>query len=171
MKKLSHYIKTLFLQSHFMIHRDSSENRSLRSSRDYFLLIKLSSSFVVTSIWSHQNRILIFVLIDLSTISKINKYEKIISTWIDHLDWMIVERLDSKSTNWWRNWRYESFQISRCDSKSSRSCMKNWMMMWWDKNQLIRSDDQIIWSKRFLFERKVLRPVLGSLFHQFISSS
>ncbi len=55
---------------------DSS--RSLWESRssivtEFFLLIKLSSSFVVTSIWSHQNRILIFVLIDLSTISKINK--------------------------------------------------------------------------------------------------
>ncbi len=55
--------------------------------------------------------------------------KKIISTWINHLDWMIVERLDSKSTYWWRNWRYESSQINRCDSWSSRSCMKNWMMM------------------------------------------
>jgi hypothetical protein len=83
---------------------------------------------------------------------------------------MIVERLDSKSTDWWRNWRYESSQISRCGSKSNRSCMKNWMMMWWDKIQLIRSDDQVIWSKRFFFGRKVLRPVLGPLSHQLISS-
>jgi hypothetical protein len=66
--------------------------------------------------------------------------KEIISTW------MIVKRLNSKSIYWWRNWRYESSQISRCDSWSNRSCMKNWIMMWWDKYQLIRSDDQIIWS-------------------------
>jgi hypothetical protein len=45
------------------------------------------------------------------------------------------------------------------------------MMMWWSKNQLIKSNDQIIWSKKSLLERKVLRPVLDSLFHQLISSS
>jgi hypothetical protein len=72
--------------------------------------------------------------------------KEIISTWINHLDWMIVERLDSESTYWWRNWRYESSQISKCGPESNRSCMKNWMVMWWDKYQLIRSDDQIIWS-------------------------
>ena len=55
--------------------------------------------------------------------------KEIISTWINHLDWMIVERLDSNSTYWWRNWRYKSSQISRCDSKSNRSCVKNAMMM------------------------------------------
>jgi hypothetical protein len=63
---------------------------------DFFLLIKSSSSFVVTSIWSHQNRIFIFELIDLSTISKINRSER------NHFDWMIVKRLDAKSTNWWK---------------------------------------------------------------------
>ncbi len=47
-----------------------------------------------------------------------------------------------------KNRRYESSQISRCDSKSSRSYIKNQMMMWWDKNQLI---DQMIKSSDFLF--------------------
>jgi hypothetical protein len=74
---------------------------------------------------------------------------------------MIVERLDSKSPNWWRNWWYESSQISRCDSKSNRSCMKRYHdnLRWWD--ELMRS----------LLERKVLRFVLDSLSHQLISSS
>jgi hypothetical protein len=81
---------------HLLIHRDSFENRDLRLSRRFFLLIKLSSFLVVTSIWSHQNRIFIFELIDFSTISKISKFER------NYFDWMIVERLDAKSTNWWR---------------------------------------------------------------------
>ncbi len=81
---------------HLLIHRDSSENRNLHLSRRFFLLIKLSSFFVVTSIWFHQNRIFIFELIDLSTILKISKFER------NHLDWMIVKRLDAKSTNWWK---------------------------------------------------------------------
>jgi hypothetical protein len=81
---------------HLLIHRDSFENRDLRLSRRIFLLIKLSSFFVVTSIWSHQNRIFIFEFIDFSMISKINKSEK------NHFDSMNVERLDAKSTNWWR---------------------------------------------------------------------
>jgi hypothetical protein len=81
---------------HFLIHRDSFENRDLRLSRRFFLLIKLSSFFVVTSIWFHQNRIFIFEFIDLSMISKINKSER------NHFDWMIVKRFDAKSTNWWR---------------------------------------------------------------------
>ncbi len=76
---------------HLLIHRDSSENRDLRLSREFFLLIKLSSFFVVTSIWFHQNRIFIFEFIDLSTISKINKFEK------KHLDWIIVKRFNAKS--------------------------------------------------------------------------
>jgi hypothetical protein len=84
------------LISHLLIHRGSSEDRDLCLSREFFLLIKLSSFLVVTSIWSHQNRIFIFELIDSSTISKISKSER------NHLDWMIVERLDAKSTNWWR---------------------------------------------------------------------
>jgi hypothetical protein len=81
---------------HLLIHRDLSENRDLRLSRRFFLLIKSSSFFVVISIWSHQDRIFIFEFINFSTISKISKYEK------NHLDWMIVERLDAKSTYWWR---------------------------------------------------------------------
>jgi hypothetical protein len=81
---------------HFLIHRDLSENRDLRLSREFFLLIKLSSFFVVILIWFHQNRIFIFEFIDFSTISKINESER------NHLDWMTVERLDAKSTNWWR---------------------------------------------------------------------
>jgi hypothetical protein len=93
-RKSSSFIYLLIL--HLLIHRDSSENRDLRLSRRFFLLIKLSSFFVVISIWSHQNCIFIFELIDLSTISKINKSER------NHLDWMIVERLDAKLTNWWR---------------------------------------------------------------------
>jgi hypothetical protein len=63
---------------------------------DFFFLIKSSSSFVVTSIWFHQNRIFIFEFIDFSTISKISKSER------NHLDWMIVKRFDAKSTYWWR---------------------------------------------------------------------
>jgi hypothetical protein len=97
MRKSSHYIAILFLQSHllifhFMIHRDSSENRDLSSSREFFLLIKSSSSFVVISIWSHQNRIFIFVLIDLSTISKISKYKR------NHLDLNKSSRLNDCKT-------------------------------------------------------------------------
>jgi hypothetical protein len=79
---------------HLLIHRDSSENQNLYLTREFFLLIKLSSFFVVTSIWFHQDRIFIFSLIDFSTISKINKSER------NHFDWMIVERFDAKSTNW-----------------------------------------------------------------------
>ncbi len=46
------------LISHLLIHRDLSENRDLRLSREFFLLIKLSSFFVVISIWFHQDRII-----------------------------------------------------------------------------------------------------------------
>ncbi len=93
-KKSFSFIYLLIL--HLLIHRDSSENRDLRLSRRFFLLIKLSSFVVVISIWFHQDRIFIFEFIDSSTISKISKSEK------NHLDWMIVERLDAKSTNWWK---------------------------------------------------------------------
>jgi hypothetical protein len=58
--------------------------------------LRIETFFVVTSIWSHQNRIFIFEHIDLSTISKISRSER------NHLDWMTVERFDAKSTNWWR---------------------------------------------------------------------
>jgi hypothetical protein len=90
-KKSFSFIYLLIL--HLLIHRDSFENRDLRLSRRFFLLIKLSSFFVVISIWSHQNRIFIFELIDLSTTLKISKSER------NHLDWMIVKRLNAKSTN------------------------------------------------------------------------
>jgi hypothetical protein len=134
MRKPAHYIEILSLQSyllifHFMIHRDSSENRDLRSSRRFFLLIQSSSSFVVTSIWSHQNRILIFVLINLSTISKISRYKR------NHLDLNKSLRFnDRKKTRreinkLMKNQQYESSQISKCDSKLNRLCMKNAMMM------------------------------------------
>jgi hypothetical protein len=129
-----HYIEILSLQSHLlishlMIHRDSFENRDLRSSRDFFLLIKMSSSFVVTSIWFHQNRILIFELFDFSTISKINRYER------NHLDLNKSSRLNDRRTTrrevnkLMKNRRYESSSINKCDSKSNRSCMKNAMIM------------------------------------------
>jgi hypothetical protein len=104
------------------------ESRSSIVTR-FFLLIKLSSNFVVTSIWFHQNRIFIFVLIDLSTISKINKYEK------NHLDLNKSSRLHDRRTTrrqinkLMKNRRYEPSQINKCDSKSNRSCMKNAMMM------------------------------------------
>jgi hypothetical protein len=93
-RKSSSFIYLLI--SHFLIHRDLFENRDLRLSRRLFFLIKLFSFFVVISIWSHQDRIFIFELIDSSTISKISKSER------NHLDWMIVERFDAKSTNWRR---------------------------------------------------------------------
>ncbi len=100
MRNSAHYIKNLFIHLfidlHFLIHRDSFKNRDLHLSREFFLLIKSSSFFVVISIWFHQDRIFIFEFIDLSTISKISKFER------NHLDWMTVERLDAKSTNWWR---------------------------------------------------------------------
>ncbi len=83
-KKSLSFIYLLIL--HFLIHRDSFEDRDLRLSRRFFLLIKLSSFLVVTSIWFHQNRIFIFEFINFSTISKINKSEK------NHLD------CDEKST-------------------------------------------------------------------------
>jgi hypothetical protein len=127
MRNSSHYIKTLFLQSHLlilhlMIHWHSSENRDLRSSRDYFLLIKLSSSSVVTSIWSHQNRILIFVLIDLSTISKISKYE------INHLDLNKSSRLnDRKTTRFEINKLMKKLTIRSVSNKQMRFVIESFM--------------------------------------------
>ncbi len=67
------------------------ESRSSIVTR-FFLLIKLSSNLVVTSIWSHQNRILNFELIDLSTTSKINKYKR------NHLDLNKSFRLNDRRT-------------------------------------------------------------------------
>jgi hypothetical protein len=95
----------------------------------FFFLIKLSSSFVVTSIWFHQDRILIFVFIDFSTISKISRYER------NYLDLNKSSRLNDRRTTrreinkLMKNRPYESSQINRSDSKSSRSCMKNAMIM------------------------------------------
>jgi hypothetical protein len=102
-------------------------SRCLRASlslRSDFIRIAYSSS---SSLTSRRSR-------------KSVNMKKIISTWINHLDWMIVKRLDSKSTYWWRNWRYESSQINRCDSWSNRSCMKNWMM--------IKSSDLLVFSEK-----------------------
>jgi hypothetical protein len=81
---------------HLLIHRGPPEDRGLRLPRGFFLLIKASPFLVATSVWSHQDRIFISGLIDPSTISKISRYER------NHLDWMTVEWLDAKSTNWWR---------------------------------------------------------------------
>jgi uncharacterized short protein YbdD (DUF466 family) len=123
------FFTILFTDLHLMIHRDSFENRDLRSSRRFFLLIKSSSSFVVIAIWSHQNCIYIIVLIDFSTISKINKYER------NYLDLNKSSRLNDRRTTrreinkLMKNRRYKSSQINRCDSKSNRSCIKNAKMM------------------------------------------
>ncbi len=133
-EKFSSLYKNSFLTISFTDFSFHDSSKSLWESRSsiitkFFLLIKLSSSFVVTSIWFHQNLILIFVLIDLSTISKINKYEK------NHLDLNKSSQLNDRKTTrreinkLMKNWRYELSQISRCDSKSTRSCMKNAMMM------------------------------------------
>jgi hypothetical protein len=129
-----------------MIHRDFSENRDLRSSRDYFLLIKLSSSFVVTSIWSHQNRILIFVLIDLSTISKISKYER------NHLDLNKSSRLNDRRTT--------RFEINRLMKKLTIRIVSNKQMrfeigsfMHEELNDDVmrqKSIDQIRWSNHLI---------------------
>jgi hypothetical protein len=78
-----------------LLFHDSSrsfwESRSSIVTR-FFFLIKLFSNFVFISIWSHQNRILIFELIDFSTISKINKYER------NHLDLNKSFRLNDRRT-------------------------------------------------------------------------
>jgi hypothetical protein len=88
----------LFIDFSFL---DSSrffwESRSSFVTKDFFLWlnhlrISLSLRFNFINIVS-----LIFELIDISAISKINKYER------NHLDWMIVKSLDAKSTYWWRN--------------------------------------------------------------------
>jgi hypothetical protein len=151
MKKSSHYIKILLLQSyllisHFMIHRDSSENRDLRSSRDYFLLIKLSSSSVVISIWFHQNRILIFVLINLSTISKISKYER--------------NHLDLNKSSWLNGRRTTRFEVNKLMKKLTIRIVSNKQMrfevesfMHEELNDDVmkqKSIDQIRWSNHLI---------------------
>jgi hypothetical protein len=152
MRNSSHYIKILFLQSHLlishlMIHRDLSENRDLRSSRDYFLLIKLSSSFVVTSIWSHQIRILIFVLIDLSTISKISKYER------NHLDLNKSFRLnDRRTTRFEVNILMKKLTIRIVSNKQMRFVIESFMHEELNDDVMRQiSADQIRWSNHLIF--------------------
>ncbi len=69
-----------------------------------------------------------------------------------------------------KNRRYESFQISRCDSKSNRSCIKNQMMMWWDEiqliNQMIRSSDLLIFFEKTNFSNRFsIRYFINSSHH------
>jgi hypothetical protein len=152
MKNSSHYIKILFLQSHllisyFMIHRDLSENRDLRSSRDSFLLIRMSSSFVVTSIWSHQDRILIFELFDFSTISKISKYEK------NHLDLYKSSRLnDRKTTRFEINILMKKLTIQIVSNKQMRFVIKSFMHEELNDDVMKQiSIDQIRWLNHLIF--------------------
>jgi hypothetical protein len=161
MKKSSHYIEILFLQSHllifhFMIHRDLSENRDLRSSRDYFLLIKLSSSSVVTSIWSYQNRILIFVLIDFSTISKISKYER------NHLDLNKSSRLnDRKTTRFEINKLIKKLTIRIISNKQMRFEVESFMHEELNDDVMRqKSIDQIRWSNHLI--KKISFPKKSS---------
>jgi hypothetical protein len=152
MKNPSHYIEFLFLQSHLlishlMIHRDFSKNRDLRSSRDYFLLIKMSSSFVVTSIWFHENRILIFEFFDFSTFSNINKYEK------NHLDLNKSSRLNDRKTT--------RFEINILMKKLTIRIVSNkqmWFMIESFMHEELNDDvmkqksiDQIKWSNHLSF--------------------
>jgi hypothetical protein len=152
MRNSSHYIEILFLQSHLlifhlMIHRDSSENRDLRSSRDYFFLIKLSSSSVVTSIWSHQNCILIFLLIDLSTISKISKYER------NHLDLNKLSRLnDRRTTRFEVNILMKKLTIRIVSNKQVRFVIESFMHEELNDDVMRqKSADQIRWSNHLIF--------------------
>jgi hypothetical protein len=151
MRNSSHYIEILFLQSHWlishlMIHRDLSENRDLWSSRDYFLLIKLSSSSVVTSIWFHQNRILIFVLIDLSTISKISKYER------NHLDLNKSFSLnDRKTTRFEINRLMKKLTIRIVSKKQMRFEVESFMHEELNDDVMKqKSVDQIRWSNHLI---------------------
>jgi hypothetical protein len=129
-----------------MIHRDSSENRDLRSSRDYFLLIKLSSSSVITSIWFHQNRILIFVLIDLSTISKISRYEK------NPLDLNKSSRLnDRRTTRFEVNKLMKKLTIRIVSNKQMRFEVGSFMHEELNDDVMRqKSVDQIRWSNHLI---------------------
>jgi hypothetical protein len=69
-----------------------------------------------------------------------------------------------------KNRRYELSQISRCDSKSNRSCIKNQMMMWWDEiqltNQMIKSFDLLIFFEKInLSNRFSIRYFINSFHH------
>jgi hypothetical protein len=152
MRKSLHYIKILSLQSHLlifhlMIYRNLSENRDLWSSRDYFLLIKMSSSSVVISIWSHQNRILIFVLIDLSTISKISKYER------NHLDLNKSFRLnDRRTTRFEVNKLMKKLTIQIVSNKQVRFVIELFMHEKLNDDVMRQiSIDQIRWSNHLIF--------------------
>jgi hypothetical protein len=152
MRNSFHYIEILFLQSHLlilhlMIHQDLSENRDLRSSRNSFLLIKMSSSFVITSIWSHQNRILIFELFDFSTISKIIKYEK------NHLDLNKSSRLnDRKLTRFEINILMKKLTIRIVSNKQMRLVIESFMHEELNDDVMKQiSIDQIRWSNHLIF--------------------
>jgi hypothetical protein len=152
MKNSSHYIKILSLQSHllishFMIYRDLSENRDLRSSRSSFFLIKMSSNFVVTSIWSHQNRILIFEFFDFLTISKISKYEK------NHLDLNKSFRLnDCKTTRFEINILMKKLTIRIVSNKQMRFVIESFMHEELNDDVMKqKSIDQIRWSNHLIF--------------------
>jgi hypothetical protein len=171
MRKPPHYIEILSLQSHLLIphlmnHRGSSENRDLRSSRDYFLLIKLSSSSVVTSIWSHQNRILIFVLIDFSTIPKISRYEK------NHLDLNKSSRLnDRKTTRFEVNRLMKKLTIRIVSNKQMRSEAESFMHEEWNDDVMKqKSADQIRWSNH-LIKKISSRKKISSIRSRFAISS
>jgi hypothetical protein len=152
MRNSSHYIEILLLQSHLlishlMIHRDLSENRDLRSSRDYFLLIKLSSSSVVTPIWSHQNRILIFLLIDLSTTPKISRYER------NHLDLNKSSRLNNRRTTRSEvNILMKKLTIRIVSNKQMRFVIESFMHEELNDDVMKqKSIDQIRWSNHLIF--------------------
>jgi hypothetical protein len=152
MRNSPHYIEILLLQSHLlishlMIHRDLSENRDLRSSRNSFFLIKMSSSFVVISIWSHQNRILIFELFDFSTISKISRYER------NHLDLNKSSRLnDRRTTRFEVNILMKKLTIEIVSNKQMRFVIV--LFMHEELNYDVmkqKSIDQIRWSNHLIF--------------------
>jgi hypothetical protein len=144
MRNPPHYIEILLLQSHLlilhlMIHRDSSEDRDLRSSRNYFLLIKLSSS--------HQDRILIFLLIDLSAISKISRYER------NHLDLNKSSRLnDRKTTRFEVNILMKKLTIRTVSNKQVRPVTESFMHEELNDDVMRqKSADQIRWSNHLIF--------------------
>jgi hypothetical protein len=152
MRNPPHYIEILFLQSHLlishlMIHRDLAENRDLRSSRDYFLLIKLSSSSVITSIWSHQDRIFIFVLIDFSAISKISRYER------NHFDLNKSSRLnDRRTTRFEVNILMKKLTIRIVLNKQMRFVIESFMHKELNDNVMKQiSIDQIRWANHLIF--------------------
>jgi 5-keto 4-deoxyuronate isomerase len=152
MRNSSHYIEILLLQSHLlishlMIHRDSSKNRDLRSSRSSFLLIKMSSNFVVTLIWSHQDRILIFEFFDFSTFSNISKYEK------NHLDLNKSSRLnDRRTTRFEINILMKKLTIRIVSNKQMRFVIESFMHEELNDDVVKqKSIDQIRWSNHLIF--------------------